>query len=204
MSACYDGSGNWRVGSKNTDCVGSLPAGTRVDSYLLHRDPKTPNTWVYGGSVKFKQKILGIVNNYYQVGLTDPTLGHPGTLYGCIGGPMGQVVRTWDVSSWQVDAANIKDAGGKTFKHTSTRTANQIEELRILTEPDSLIACSYSMNHRARRLMADSHKILLIEYNIPVGRSCITYVAPYRSQQPLEAYARRAPHSGPRSGVAEV
>ena len=62
--------------------VVTLPAGTRVDSYMLHFDPGASTQSRLGG-VRFERPILGIIARADQLRATDGLFGAPGTRYDC-------------------------------------------------------------------------------------------------------------------------
>jgi len=58
----------------------TLPAGTRVDSYLLHFDPSlSPQSG--SGEIRFERPILGIIARGDQLTASDDLLGIPGIKY---------------------------------------------------------------------------------------------------------------------------
>ena len=59
-----------------------LPAGTRVDSYLVHFDPGGSTHSRLGG-VRFERPVLGIIARGDQLRATDEILGASGTWYHC-------------------------------------------------------------------------------------------------------------------------
>ena len=62
---------------------GVIPAGTIVNSYIVHVDPKgTPSGLVtYQGSITLSEKILGLIVNTSGLNSTDSVLGALGTTY---------------------------------------------------------------------------------------------------------------------------
>ena len=66
----------------------TLPAGTRVDSYLLHFDP-SGKVGHSDGRVRFDRRILGVIAREDQLIASDKTLGHLGTRYSAIGDERG-------------------------------------------------------------------------------------------------------------------
>jgi hypothetical protein len=62
---------------------GSIPAGTKVDSYMLYSDPvgqpTTPR--LYTATITFSAPILGVEVTVPQLNATDTILGAPGTTY---------------------------------------------------------------------------------------------------------------------------
>jgi hypothetical protein len=62
---------------------GQIPAGTTVNSYLLHADPVGPGFPVkqYEGSITFDVPILGAIVNARQLNAGDLVVGSPTTIY---------------------------------------------------------------------------------------------------------------------------
>jgi len=63
---------------------GVIPAGTAVNSYLLHQDndPDVPGSPLRTGSVTFQEQILGVLIGDQWLQNTDGLLGLPTTTYG--------------------------------------------------------------------------------------------------------------------------
>jgi len=62
--------------------VVTLPAGTQVDSYMLHFDPGASTQSRLGG-IRFERPILGIIARADQLRATDDIFGAHGTRYHC-------------------------------------------------------------------------------------------------------------------------
>jgi hypothetical protein len=65
---------------------GVIPAGTRVDSWILHADPTGvitdwSNSLLLGGGVTFDQKILGVIVLDSTLDASDAEVGNPGITY---------------------------------------------------------------------------------------------------------------------------
>ena len=60
---------------------GVLPAGMRVDSYVIHLDPKSKGYRKQWGTIEFNRPIVGVITDTDQLILTDSILGAHGTLY---------------------------------------------------------------------------------------------------------------------------
>jgi uncharacterized repeat protein (TIGR01451 family) len=59
-----------------------IPAGTVVDSHLIHSDPPSKNyTARRTGSVTFSDQILGVIVTTSRLASSDAAVGAPGTLY---------------------------------------------------------------------------------------------------------------------------
>jgi len=65
------------------DCIlGSVSAGTVVDSFLLHQDPKgRRHSIMLHGSITFDQDILGVIVSRDNLNASDSMFGVTGTLY---------------------------------------------------------------------------------------------------------------------------
>lgn len=62
-----------------------IPAGTVVDSYLLHFDPigqPGPDPVSLGGTISFSGTIIGVIFKTNELLLSDAELGAHGTIYG--------------------------------------------------------------------------------------------------------------------------
>jgi uncharacterized repeat protein (TIGR01451 family) len=60
----------------------TIPAGTVVDSHLMHSDPPSqPYTPRRTGSLTFSDIVLGVVSSTARLGGSDAVLGAPGTTY---------------------------------------------------------------------------------------------------------------------------
>lgn len=60
---------------------GPIPAGTMIQSYILHADPVAGTQRVYEGSVRFDEPVVGIIIGLNRLRDTDLFLGAPGTAY---------------------------------------------------------------------------------------------------------------------------
>ncbi|MEM6505012.1 MAG: FecR domain-containing protein [Planctomycetota bacterium] len=58
-----------------------IPAGTRVDVYLLHLDPPSTEDHEAESVIRFDRPILGVLGTEATLHATDSTLGLPGVLY---------------------------------------------------------------------------------------------------------------------------
>jgi uncharacterized repeat protein (TIGR01451 family) len=59
----------------------TIPAGTQVDSHLIHNDLPTGATARHNGSVSFPSDIIGVIAATNHLAASDRTLGAPGTTY---------------------------------------------------------------------------------------------------------------------------
>lgn len=69
----WDDPGSWPAGT--------LPAGSSVDSYLIHRDPDGDTATPLEGWVRFAQPIVGVIVSGTKLDASDATLGAPTTTY---------------------------------------------------------------------------------------------------------------------------
>jgi len=112
-----------------------IPAGTTVDSYLLHFDPigqpqADVTTW---GSLSFDNQVLGIVLTSPALDLSDAILGHPHTAY-----PTGVFGRSFD---WGLEDVVELSHDRKTVT-ALMRARPGYDHIRIITavpEPSTLI-----------------------------------------------------------------
>jgi hypothetical protein len=75
--------GTYDQASDLTGAGGVIPAGTVVNSYLIHVDPVGSGTTLisYSGSITFSNPILGVIVETSTLNGTDAVLGAPGTTY---------------------------------------------------------------------------------------------------------------------------
>src|SRR6266481_5688591 len=107
--------------------LGTIPAGTVVDSFLLHADPFDPNNGVfYSGSVSFLNPILGVIALSGGLDQTDAILGAPGTLYPVVG---SEPARGFELGSPDMF---VISPDGKTLSFTTAAGA-AVDQLRIVT-----------------------------------------------------------------------
>lgn len=143
------------VASSGALSRGSVPAGTRVDVWLLHYDPVGSNGTVSNNSVTFAGRILGAIVLDAGLNQTDATLGVPGTTYfrgSARGMELGQEIVTLSQDM-------------RTFTADQLYVGGVMEEARIITEAGGVGMSSYGANGRLDRFTGDSHRILLVEYN---------------------------------------
>jgi len=107
--------------------LGTIPAGTVVDSFFLHADPFDPNNGVfYSGSVSFLNPILGVIALSGSLDQTDVILGAPGTLYPVAG---SEPARGFELGSPDMF---VISPDGKTLSFT-TAASGADDQLRIVT-----------------------------------------------------------------------
>ncbi len=84
VAVAFPGSGVLRPDRLSRDDHHVIPAGTKVDSYLLHYDRKHAEMGVLvkvTGSVTFTRPIVGLIVSYEQLEMTDSLFGNPDILY---------------------------------------------------------------------------------------------------------------------------
>ena len=113
----------------------SIPAGTIVDSHLIHADaPGSPV--VFDGTITFSQPILGVIFKSAGLDPTDAQFGAPGTFYSA-----GRGLRGLELNP---DSIII---GTNTVEVRSSST-QAMDELRVFTQSPPLIgATSMSTDH---------------------------------------------------------
>lgn len=131
--------------------AGSIPAGTRVASYMLHADPPGTTLTQYTGSWTSPRPILGIILSDSLLDASDAVVGNGGTSY-----PTGLAYRGLDFSI-QV-YPDFLFFNGSQLVATVFRTARVIDQVRIITlvpEPSSLALAGMGLAGLA--LMAVRH-----------------------------------------------
>jgi len=111
--------------------VVTLPAGTRVDSYLLHFDPGASTHSRLGG-VRFERPILGIIAREDQLRATDDILGAPGTRYHCNNAPARGLDDSMGEGAQRIspDVVAYKQETGLSFAlHAQPGTLDQVRIL---------------------------------------------------------------------------
>jgi hypothetical protein len=120
-------------GNNYSPSPGTIAAGTRVDSYLIHSDPVGSGPQNYVASVTFGTPILGIIDTINRLASTDSLLGNPGTTY-----PGASTDRTLEAPDSLVWVSNH----GLTLNFT---TGAFVDEARVLVatapEPSTLVSC---------------------------------------------------------------
>lgn len=108
----------------------TVPAGTFVDSHLVHSDPPRGAKTVLDGSVTFSSDIVGVIVSTAKLGASD-FLGAPGTLYAGTKQYRGfEVAAAQDTFSISADRRTVNI-------HFSTTSA--IDEMRVLTVHDNVL-----------------------------------------------------------------
>jgi hypothetical protein len=98
----------------------TLPAGTRVNSYLLHSRPTSDSIFL-SGSARFAGRIVGVIVDGPALDASDGSLGHPSTTYPT-SEPRG--IDTPDLVSVSRDGREIfVELGG-----------SDVDQIRVLTE----------------------------------------------------------------------
>lgn len=121
------GTYSWFFPSLLASSSGTIAAGTVVDSYLLHFDPKgTPKWWKpkkISAGVTFDTPILGIEVLSSSLAATDSPLGLPGTTYES-GSGRGVEAFLQDRITLSADLRTIT---------ADFRNASSVDEIRIIT-----------------------------------------------------------------------
>jgi len=104
----------------------TIPAGTKVDVYLLHSDPVGNGPRDYSGSITFSNEIIGVIARGRRLRLSDPVLGAPGVLYSQSDNYRGYELDTQPTEWFEIQS----DRRTVIF---SCRTTNVVDELRIVT-----------------------------------------------------------------------
>ncbi len=106
---------------------GTIPAGTQVDSYLVHLDETTNQGLAVNGSLTFDRKVLGLIFLIPTLNSSDAVVGAPGTTY-----PTGSTPsRGYELASDSVQVS--ADRRTVTFS-SSVGTPGFQDDLRIITE----------------------------------------------------------------------
>lgn len=126
-----------------------VPAGTIVNSYLIHFDQITavfPDAGTISGSVTFDEIILGLIvlpghgDTVLTLDLTDPILGAAGTIYPV--GPAGDSRGLEEVGVGDPPAADVvilsADLHTVSFDFMTFEATDQIRVLTLVPEPSAL------------------------------------------------------------------
>ncbi len=101
---------------------GSITAGTKVDSYIVHLDRANTDVATKSGSITFDTDILGLIFNRAKLNNSDSELG-PSTLYAGTSNARG--IEGSDTITW---------LGTGKFLSFDLKTLNAgIDELRVIT-----------------------------------------------------------------------
>jgi prepilin-type N-terminal cleavage/methylation domain-containing protein/prepilin-type processing-associated H-X9-DG protein len=141
-----------RVGSPGYLSPTTLPAGTVVDSYIVHYDPPGTDGTTQNVKLAFGARIVGAICLTGHLRSSDPVLGAPGTAYDQI-----QSARGMEIGDEVIELSSDM----KVFTVNRFIVTGVMEEARIITESG---ASSYGVNGRVNRFVQDSNKILLVEY----------------------------------------
>ncbi len=114
-----------------------LRAGTKVDVYLLHFDPRGRIGGTHNASVTFYSRILGVMTEKNLLDKSDEVLALPTTKYPTNAAYRGVEVKGQDIVTLSKDLY--------TFSVDKYNTPGWMEEVRIFTEPGGLHT-SYAMN----------------------------------------------------------
>ena len=135
----------------------TIPAGTVVDSYLLHYDPiGSTNSYAYDQTFAFSGKILGIICKTSTLHNTDAIIGASGTSY-----PSSQGARGYENNAEKVELTDSMNA----FIVHEFHSTFPGEQTRIITEPGGAAGTSYAMNNQVRSVaVLAAHQVLLAGY----------------------------------------
>ncbi len=106
-------------GNNYQPSAGTVAAGTRVDTYLLHADPVGAGGQTYDFSVTFDQPILGIIDTISGLAGTDSMLGSPATIYP--GASTDRALESADTLVWASNDLTLHLA-----------TSSFVDEVRVL------------------------------------------------------------------------
>jgi hypothetical protein len=104
-----------------------IPAGTLVNSYLVNLDPVGDNEINLEGSIKFQNKILGIIASPSQLDETDEILGNPETAYPNSNSDRGLELDNQDRLEWNIEGRTLDLEFGDTA----------LDQIRVITAPPS-------------------------------------------------------------------
>jgi hypothetical protein len=106
---------------------GVIPAGTLVDTYLLHDDPLGTSPTMLGGTISFNEPIIGVEVLSDTLNLSDPILGVPGVLYDTGGTDRGLELG---------GGGDSYSISGDSFTFTGNfSTSTYMDEVRIICAP---------------------------------------------------------------------
>ena len=140
---------------------GSIPAGTLVDSYLLHFDPKTGGKHTQiTATLSFSGRVLGVMVKTNTLNATDSLVGAPGTVY-----PNLSNTSAYDLQwrGFEPNDDSIVLAPDGLTMDLDYATKNGAEQVRIITEPGAAAYSSYGMNNQVPTLAQDG-QVLLTDY----------------------------------------
>jgi prepilin-type processing-associated H-X9-DG protein len=130
---------------------GTIPAGTRVTSWMLHWDNTTEKNTFLDVTVSFSGEILGVIYKTPGLRATDPVLGHN------IRYPKGNVrgyENKKDVMTVSDDLRRIE---------FNLQTSSYTEQIRIITAPGLAAYSSYGINSLVPDLPPGG-QVLLTDY----------------------------------------
>lgn len=109
------------------DNPGFIPAGTEVNSYMLHRESVASQLSSVIVAGTFPNKILGVIIGDVNLDNSDPILGNPGTSY-----PTGLDFRGLEVP-YTLLADVVFWSGNQVFISVKSVTADVMDQVRIIT-----------------------------------------------------------------------
>lgn len=128
-----DITGTGRVDDDKTMSPGFLAAGTTVNSYFMHQDPVGPRgSLLLRGSIRFDERIIGVIIDEHTLMDSDALLGNPNTEY-----PDSLMARGLDFKQPLEFIKISKD--GMTLKYRFY-TTTVMDQIRILTETSTIPA----------------------------------------------------------------
>lgn len=151
----------------------TIPAGTMVDCYFLHFDPKgSQNTTTDGQIMEFTDEVRGIIVTTGKLNDTDTVLGVADTVY-----DTGRGARGFENNAEQVEWS----LDGKKFIVHRFHSTFPGEEVRILTKPGG--EASYGINALVNNRDARKDQIWVVEYqrvkvNVLLDKGWDAYSAP--------------------------
>jgi len=150
--------GEWGYQTAYTVQPGTIPAGTRVDVYLLHFDPvNNAPSYIFESSIHFSTRILGVQIMTDKLNDSDHIFGKPGT----------------EFDKHRARGFEREEACGvtedmKQFQILRFRTPGYMEEARIIVEPGSAFVTTYGMNRHATSSQSlRPRQVLFTDYDKP-------------------------------------
>ncbi len=169
-----------------------IPAGTKVDVYLMHFDPRGRKGRTHDASISFYGKILGVITDKKSLNKSDQVFKVPGTRY-----PTGQAYRGVEFGR---DIVTLSP-DMHTFTVDRYNTPGWMEEVRVITEPGG-VHTSYAMNsyvHSSQTM--SSYQVLMLDY---YGRISVNIESDYESPYFYEYLEDPTTTPGRHMGLANV
>lgn len=119
--------------NSNPNSVGVIPAGTKVQSYFIHRDPVGEQVGSIIGVAIAPTKILGIITTDANLDATDALLGSPATIY-----PTGTAFRGMEIPYVIPDSLTwFNNFITIAFQSNAAAVTDQIRVIALVPEPPS-------------------------------------------------------------------